>query len=73
MDYIMNPANFKDIKIGFLDPACFPDPISDSVTRALKIAKDAYTKLGFDVVTVNLEEKWFKGAMKYLTAMVVDE
>ena len=54
----MNPDNSKDIKIGFLDPACFPDPVSDSVMRALQIAKDAYTKLGFDVVTVNLEKKW---------------
>jgi len=53
----MNPDNSKDIKIGFLDPTCFPDPVSDSVMRALKIAKDAYTKLGFDVVTVNLEKK----------------
>jgi len=73
IDYIMNPDNFKDIKIGFLDPTCFPDPVSDSVMRALKIAKDAYTKLGFDVVTVNLETKWIDLTMKFMSAMVIDE
>ena len=54
MDYVMNPANFKKIKIGMLDYSTFLG-VSDSVKRAMLIAEKALKKLGYDVVPIKFE------------------
>ena len=50
---IMDPASIKKIKIGVLSNSSFLE-VSDSVKRAMKMAEMALTKIGFEVVHVNI-------------------
>lgn len=69
MDYVMNPANFKKIKIGILDYSSFLG-VSDSVKRAMKMAEQALKKIGYDVVPIKFEQKVFSDARKAFMGVV---
>ena len=65
----MKPENFKKVRIGILEYSSFLD-VSDSVKRAMIMAKKALQKLGYDVVPIKFDQEIFDNTRKAFAGMI---